>query len=135
MRFSHCKLRGITESRTRNLQSDPGCLDTSSGSLTTDLGQKGGVGRMSQMQIQTAAVSSNRDKDGGGAPADPGGRPLAPSRFVQNHAVFSQFSGKTPFFEQMFGSGPSWPKSCIHRWAQGSGERNCLSGLGGGGKG
>ncbi len=54
----------------------------------------------------------------------PVGRPLAPKIYFQNHAVFRQFKGKTPYFEQVLGlgppwgqnsTGPPWPKSWIRR--------------------
>ena len=49
--------------------------------------------------------------------------PPLPPRFLQNHAVFREFLGKTPYFEQILGSGPPpwgqnsagppWPKPWI----------------------
>ncbi len=43
-----------------------------------------------------------------------GARPLSP-RFIKNRAVFRQFWGKNPYFEQILGSGP--PLGSKLRWA------------------
>ena len=56
-----------------------------------------------------ARCRPSQDETDDSSPADPGGlgarTPLAP-RFFQNHAVFRQFLGKNPYFEQMLGSAP-----------------------------
>ena len=52
----------------------------------------------------------------GTAVADPGGGPwpTLPPRFLQNHAVFRQFLGENPYFEQILGSGPPWCQNSTH---------------------
>ena len=57
------------------------------------------------------SASGKRQISSSGTAADPGGPwgpgPALPPRFFsQNHAVFRQFYGKPPYFEQMLGSGP-----------------------------
>ncbi len=51
-----------------------------------------------------------------GGPLGPG--PPLPPRFLQNHAVFREFRWKIPYFEQILGSGPPWPKSWICPWRE-----------------
>ncbi len=45
-----------------------------------------------------------------------GARPPLLRRYFQNHALFRQKPGKTPYFEQILGSEPPWPKSWIQPW-------------------